>query len=41
MTSVQVGTAAEIGQVVLLLATNRYISGSAIVVDGGWLIAHA
>ena len=39
--TVQVGTPSEIGQVVLLLATNRYMNGAAIAIDGGWLTTHA
>ena len=37
----QVGTPSEIGQVILLLATNRYMNGAAIAIDGGWLTTHA
>ena len=39
--TVQVGTPSEIAQVTLLLATNRYMTGSAISIDGGWLTTHA
>lgn len=40
LATVQPGLPEEMGSLALMLATNHYIQGQHIVIDGGWLLEH-